>query len=110
MDFTNVLRSLGEPVTLTRAVPGAFDPATGTSTPDTTLELSGYGVAEPYDTAEIDGTNVLRTDSKITMSKVAQRPEVADRILMDGKTYRVMMVYPVRFAGADVVYQVQGRI
>lgn len=110
-DFADVLSELGEPATVTRVVSGGvYDPATGGATPSVTESFTAYAVAEPYDTSEIDGTNILRTDSKITLSKIDQRPEVSDTITMDGRVYRVMMVYPVRFSGADVVYQVQGRV
>lgn len=109
-NMASVLADLGEVVTITRVVEGSFDPTTGTSTPSTETTASAYGVAEPYNSSEIDGTNVLRTDAKITLSKISTRPEVGDTITMDGVTYRVMDVYPVRMSGSDIVYQVQGRV
>lgn len=109
-NMARVLEQLGEVVTITRVVEGSFDPTTGTSTPSTTTTASAYAVAEPYNSSEVDGTNVLRTDAKITLSKISTRPEVGDTVTMDGVTYRVMDVYLWRMSGNDIVYEVQGRI
>jgi len=66
--------------------------------------------ASQYNSYEIDGTVIQQGDTKLTLSKLDTRPTVGDTVTMDGKTYRIMDVYPVRMSGADVVYVVQGRV
>jgi len=109
-NMRKVIQKLGEPCTVTSTTEGAFDPTTGTVGAGTTTVLTGYAAPDQYNSYEIDGTVIQQGDTKLTLSKLDTRPTVGDTVTMDGKTYRIMDVYPVRMSGADVVYVVQGRV
>lgn len=110
MNFDSLLQDMGEPCTIEFEASGTFDPTTGNVSGGASESASGYCVAEPYDVLNVDGTNVLLGDVKLTISKIDNRPRVGGTVLFDSTVYRIMSVYAVRFSGSDVVYQVQGRV
>ena len=109
-NMEKVLAKLGEQVTFTRSTADTFDPDTGAFTQGATVTFSGFAAAEQYNNSEIDGTNIMRGDLKLTVSKTEQRPVVGDDVSFDSLICRVMDVYPVRKGGEDVVYVIQGRV
>jgi len=80
---------LGDTVTVfvaARVVPGEYDPETGTS--DATLTYGGRGIFSGYKAAEIDGSRILATDTKLLVLKaevvslpgVPVAPQIGDLI------------------------------
>ena len=87
-----------------RVIVGQLDPVTDTQT-STTIEYSGRGVFSDYDTKEVDGLNILRTDTKLIalQNEVTEIPAIGDKIsgLFD--------VINVGKDPADCTYQIQLR-
>ncbi len=106
---TRLLTDRGQQVTFTRAVDGAFDPATGITTPGTPTTITGYGASFDYNRSEIDGTLIKRGDIRFIF-EAAGRPKEGDTVVIDSETYRVMAPSIVSPAGVDVYYEVQLRI
>ena len=108
---TTLLTKFGEAVTLTYETNEVRNPATGEiTTPATENEASGFGYPSRYQNAEVDGTVVQRSDTRLILNKVTQKPEQGWRAQVQGKTLRVMDVQPITKSGADVVYICQLRV
>ena len=100
----------GEAVSI--AFPGtpAFDPITGDAqTPTAATTVTGKGYPGQYRKSELDQKTVQSGDIRLTLEKITPRPEVNCTATVDGRTYRVMDVRPIRKAGADVIYICQLR-
>ena len=108
---TTLLTKFGEAVTLTYETDEVRDPATGeVTTPATENNVSGFGYPSRFRNAEIDGTVVQRSDTRLVLNKVAVRPEQGWRAQVQGKTFRVMDVQPITRSGDDVIYICQLRV
>jgi len=112
----DLLTELGQVVTLTHTVSGAYDPATGTTGADTTTTQTVTGVEEFYSARSIDGTLILAGDKKFHLSPLnaagaAITPPVAeDKITFaDGAVWTIKAVMPVSPAGTPVLFTLQIR-
>jgi hypothetical protein len=108
--MSKVLAKLGEPCTVSYQTGDSIDPDTGIFTAGTVISMEGFCAQEQYSASEVDGSNVLRGDLKLVVSKLLDRPEVGSVVNVDSKNYTAINVEPVRFKGADVVYMIQGRV
>ena len=108
---TTLLAKFGEAVALTYETDEVRNPATGQiTTPATENEVPGVGYPSRYQNAEVDGTVVKRSDTRLVLNKVSRRPEQGWRAEVQGKTFRVMDVQPITKSGANVVYICQLRV
>ena len=108
---TSLLTKFGEAVALTYETDEVRSPATGEiTTPATENEVSGFGYPSRYQNAEVDGTVIKRSDTRLVLNKVSRRPEQGWRAAVQGKTFRVMDVQPITKSGAYVVYNCQLRV
>ena len=108
---TSLLTKLGEAVALTYETNEVRNPATGEiTTPATQNQVSGFGYPSRYQNAEVDGTVIKRSDTRLVLNKVSRRPEQGWRAQVQGKTFRVMDVQPITKSGADVIYIFQLRV
>jgi len=112
----DLLTELGQAVTLTHTVSGAYDPATGTTGADTTTTQTVTGVEEAYSARPIDGTLILMGDKKFHLAPLntagaAIAPPVAeDKItLADASVWTIKAVMPVSPAGTPVLFTLQIR-
>lgn len=106
-----MLTRKGQPVTITRYTPGAYDTATGkVPTPLPDDEEIGQGVALNYRSNEIDGTSIIRGDVKLILSAVGiSEPQIKSKVSFTGFTGRVLSVDKISPAGEPIIYKVQVR-
>lgn len=105
-----LLSKWGETVTFQYNSGEVVDAATGAVTsPGVTVSVTGKGYIGRYTADDIDGMNVLSTDGRLIVEKVAVVPQVGWDLLADGRTFRVMSVQKVRKTGTDIVYICQIR-
>jgi len=108
---TKLLAKFGEPVTLTHETNEVRDPATGEiTTPASENVVPGFGYPSRFQNAEVDGTVIKRSDTRLVLNKVSRRPEQGWRAQVQGKTFRIMDVQPITKSGADVIYICQLRV
>lgn len=108
---STLLARLGEPVVFSYEVDEVRDPATGEIiTPGSTVEVDGNGYPGRYRQMDVDGETILRSDTRLVVEKVSQRPKIGWNCTVDGKKYRVMDAKFVRKSGEDVIYICQLRI
>ena len=108
---TSLLTKFGEAVALTYETDEVRSPATGQiTTPATENEVPGFGYPSRYRNAEVDGTVIKRSDTRLILNKVDEAPEQGWRAQVQGKTFRIMDVQPITKSGADVIYICQLRV
>lgn len=116
LDTDAELREDGAPVVLSRNVGGTVVGGTGQYVPGTEITIPTHALLKAYKSHEIDGTNVLRTDTKCMLSAEAVFrqnvvPAVGDMLTVSGlgKKFRVMDVQPLAPGGIAVFYWLQLR-
>ena len=108
---TKLLAEFGEAVSLTYETDEVRNPATGEiTTPASENVVPGFGYPSRFQNAEVDGTVIKRSDTRLVLNKVSHRPEQGWRAKVQGKTFRVMDVQPITKSGADVIYICQLRV
>jgi hypothetical protein len=109
-DAAAMLAEFGEAVVI--AFPGSpsFDPVTGAPVSGSAgAQYTAKGYPGQYGANEVDDSLIKAGDIRLILERIAQRPEASCTALVDGVTYRVMAVRPVRKAGQDVIYICQLR-
>jgi len=108
---TTLLAKFGEAVSLTYETDEVRNPATGEIiTPASENVVPGFGYPSRFQNAEVDGTVVQRSDTRLILNKVDEEPAQGWRAQVQGKAFRVMDVQPITKSGADVVYICQLRV
>lgn len=104
---TRLLQRFGAAATLKRQTAGAYNPATGTSTP-TVASLATTAAVFAYAQKYVDGT-LIREGDQQAFCAPAVEPAVGDVLTWQGSDYQVVMVRPVSPAGVPVLFEVQIR-
>lgn len=104
---SRLLARFGAAATIKRTAPGAYDPATGTSTPVVTqLPTTAVVLAMPQQ--YVNGTLVLIGDQQ-ALCDPSVPIEQGDALNWRGKDYEVVNVRPVAPAGIPVLFEAQIR-
>ena len=85
---------------------GSVSNPDGTVTPNFTT-LTGVAVNYPYQSREIDGTNILATDTRFYVETLELAPLVGDRFTFGGITYRIKNVESIQPSGVNIIYILQ---
>lgn len=87
----------------------AWDPGSGTTV---TTDYSVTAVVLEYANRDIDGSLVQQGDKRVYVSAkgLPAIPAVTDTLVIDGTTYRIIGVKPLRPAAVTVLYDVQARV
>lgn len=105
-----ILAAKGQPVVFQYETGGDVDPATGAvTTPPTPQSVAGNGYPSRYKTADVDGQQVLRTDTRLIVEQVATLPKKGWRCVVNGLALRVMDVQRITQGGVDIIYICQLR-
>lgn len=115
-DAADLIAEFGQPVTLTRSVPGAYDTATGTNGASTVTTQACLAVEDAYKAREIDGTLVRVGDRRLILSPetssgtAVTAAEPGDTITFaDGTVWTVKTVEPTSPGGTALIYTLQLR-
>lgn len=106
---SRLLETFGEPIQFSYVAGDAYDPATGGNTGGSTVTITGSGYPSGYRNREQAGQAVEAGDIRLVCEKITERPEVDWLCLVNGNTFRVMDVQPIRKSGADIIYICQLR-
>lgn len=104
---SGLLVRFGAAATLKRTTAGAYDPATGTSTPSI-ASMTTTAAVFSYDQKYIDGTLILQGDQQAFCAPGVE-PKQGDAMTWQGKDYTVVSVKPVSPAGVPVLFEAQLR-
>lgn len=107
---SRLLAKFGEAVSIIFPDYSANNPITGeTSGPTNNTTIVGNGYPSAYHKRDIDGTSIQAGDIRLILELIATRPSVGCLAAIDGTTYRLMDVQPIRLTGDDVIYICQIR-
>jgi hypothetical protein len=109
-DADALIAELGTTSTLTRTVPGGYDPDTGTTTGDVTTVYPCTLAVIPIADKFVDGTRILTGDQEAYMSAVGLGdPMPGDVVVWRGATYTTVKGEILAPAGTAVLYTLQLR-
>lgn len=107
---SRLIKANGEPVVFTRTTSGTFDPATGTTTGDTTTNWTVYAVPDSVDISTANGQSIQAGDVLLLIESTSYVPEPNDRATYAGNSWQVVSVpSAVRLQGSTIIYNVQVR-
>jgi hypothetical protein len=106
-----LLTEFGSSATLTRTTAGAYDPSTGTSTPETTTTQAVTAVCIDYAAEFVDGSLIVRGDKQVFLSPsgITVMPAAGDKFTWDSVEYSVINATPLAPAGITVLIEIQAR-
>lgn len=112
-----MIGEFGQAVTLTRSVPGAYNPTTGTNGAATVTTQSCLAVEEAYKAREIDGTLIKAGDKKLILSPqtaagaTVTAPTEGDTVTFagDADPWTIKSVEPLSPGGTALLYTLQLR-
>jgi hypothetical protein len=111
IDAAASLAEDGMTVTVTYRTPGAYDPATGTTSISTST-ATAKGVIFPFSVGlrKMAGTNIVEGDQQLILAALATdgsaltAPKVDDTVSANGKSYSIVDVAPLAPGGTDLIY------
>ncbi|QWA09526.1 hypothetical protein GTU79_19490 [Sodalis ligni] len=105
---TRLLTKYGKTMSLERAGTSVIDPVTGDATTSPPQSLPVIGVVQDFNRLEVDGTLILASDKKVTIT-AATAPLIGDS-LQDGTTkWRIINISDKTPADVTLCYQLQVR-
>ena len=107
---SRILSASGERVTVTFEIGQDYDPVTGDIVAGGSEQsVSSYGYPANYNSQEIDGKDILSTDTKLLLPPTSRAPIVGCFVQVSGSRMRVMRVQSVRKSGKVELYICQLR-
>lgn len=107
---TRLLTSFGQSAAFVRTIQGTYNTSIGATNPAIITSFSGYCVPMNYNARDIAGTDILLSDVKLYVNLTSRPPLVGDDVTVGAKSYRVMNVSQIVFAGSDIIYELQVRL
>lgn len=112
----DLIAEFGQPVTLTRSVPGTYNTATATNGAPQVTTQSCLAVEDAYKAREIDGTLIRVGDKKLILSPQTSAgasvtaPQTGDTVTFaDTSVWTVKAVEPLSPGGTALIYTLQLR-
>lgn len=112
----DLIAQFGQAVTVTRSVPGSYDPATGGVGSPTVTTQDCLAVEDAYRAREIDGTLIRAGDKRLMLSPAVvtgaavTAPETTDTVTFaDGSVWAIKAVEPLSPGGTALLYTLQLR-
>lgn len=105
-----LLEQFGMDTTLTRTVPGGYDPETGTTTGPTVTTWTGTGARFDYTQRDIDGTLIRVGDRRVLIGVDGMTlPLTGDVVTLGVRSFTVVQASEIAPAGVAVLFDVQVR-
>lgn len=103
-----LLAQFGQPMTLRKRTPGAYDPATGAAAV-TEVDSTTQGAAFDFPAGMVNGTSILRGDKQVILTGGGSAPDAGDLLLIVGVAHGIVNVKATAPAGLVVIYELQVR-
>jgi len=110
-----LIDQFGQDIVLRDTVQGEYDPVTGGSTPETTVDQPAQAILQDYALQQAgmsyaEGTTIRQGDKKILVAAQGLTPPtLTTTALADGATWAIVNVKEINPAGTPLVYELQGR-
>lgn len=109
----DMITSYGQVVTLRDVQKGAYDPATGETPPDTTVERTAQGILLEFTGKELQANSLIKTGDKklkIAASGLETPPTLLSKVVIQGKTWSIVPpLKEINPAGTSLLYELQVR-
>lgn len=105
------IKDKGRLVSLVLKTNGSYDPQNDSISGVSYANLQVHAVFSRYDDKSIDGTLVLRSDSKVLISvkELSEKPKIGDIVLDSGKEYKIINVTEIKPGTMTLAYNLQIR-
>lgn len=111
-----LIERFGQSITISRIVPGEYDPETGETSGDTTESQAGQAVLMAYTAKDAGegfepGTLIRAGDKKVMLAAkdLSWAPAAGDTVLAQGVTWQIVNVKANNPAGTPLTYEMQAR-
>lgn len=109
----DMITEFGQPVTISKADPGEYDPETGGSSPGTTIEQTAQGILLDFTGQEFQSNSLIKQGDKklkITAQGLAWVPDLLNKVIIQGRTWSIVPpLKEINPAGTPILYELQVR-
>lgn len=108
-----MITEFGQPMTITKTVPGEYDPETGGEAPGATVEQTAQGIMLDFTGQEFQNNSLIRQGDKklkIAAQGLAWAPDLLNRVIVQGRIWSIVPpLKEVNPAGTQILYELQVR-
>lgn len=107
VDAAGLIEEFGQPMLLSRTVPGAYNPTTGSSAVSVASVVTATGLAFDYEFKNVDNKLIRQGDKQVylSVSGLDMAPTIDDNLAFGGASYTVKSVKELSPAGIVVMYE-----
>jgi hypothetical protein len=108
-----MITEFGQPVTISKAEQGEYDPETGGEAPGATVEQIAQGILLDFTGQEFQNNSLIKQGDKklkIAAQGLAWVPGLLDKVVAQGRTWSIVPpLKEVNPAGTPILYELQVR-
>jgi len=108
-----MITEFGQPVTISKAEPGEYDPEKGGETPGATIEQMAQGILLDFTGQEFQTNSLIRQGDKklkIAAQGLEWVPDLLDKVIVQGRTWSIVPpMKEINPAGTPILYELQVR-
>ncbi|MEE4341470.1 hypothetical protein V2J66_07575 [Pseudomonas alliivorans] len=109
----DLITEYGQPVTIRDAVKGGYNPATGTTSPDTVTERTAQGILLDFTGQEFQTNSLIKVGDKklkIAARGLSEPPTLLSKVVVQGRTWSIIPpLKEINPAGTPLLYELQVR-
>ncbi len=109
----DLITEYGQTVTIRDAVKGVYNPATGTTSPDTVTERAAQGILLDFTGQEFQTNTLIKVGDKklkIAAKGLEQPPTLLSKAVVQGRTWSIIPpLKEINPAGTPLLYELQVR-
>ncbi|WP_180698968.1 hypothetical protein [Pseudomonas crudilactis] len=108
-----MITEFGQPVTISKAEPGEYDPDIGGAAPDTPIEQTALGILLDFTGIEFQNNSLIKQGDKklkIAAQGLEWVPDLLNKVIIQGRTWSIVPpLKEVNPAGTAILYELQVR-
>ncbi|WKV86014.1 hypothetical protein LJJ44_09090 [Pseudomonas sp. B24_DOA] len=108
-----MIAEFGQPVTISKAAPGEYDPETGGESPGAPIEQIAQGILLDFTGQEFQNNSLIKQGDKklkIAAQGLEWVPDLLDKVIIQGRTWSIVPpLKEVNPAGTPILYELQVR-
>jgi hypothetical protein len=108
-----LITQFGQPVTISKAEPGEYDPETGGNTSGSTIEQTAQGILLDFTGQEFQNNSlIIQGDKKLKIAAQGLEwvPDLLNKVIIQGRTWSIVPpLKEVNPAGTPILYELQVR-
>lgn len=109
----DLITEFGQSITLRDTIKGEYDPATGSTGPDTVVERAAHGILLDFTGQEFQTNNLITAGDKklkIAASGLNAPPTLLSKAIIQGKSWSIIPpLKEINPAGTPLLYELQVR-